>query len=89
MELLTIHFKAIGLLGILNSHIIVQLSVFRLETTRGPIKKVMGRSITISRILKRWSNPHNILDRKDSNTSRQNTTLAGEQVVFIMWTSSR
>ena len=49
----------------------------------------MERSITISRILKRWSNPHNILDRKDSNTSRQNTTLAGEQVVFIMWTSSR
>ena len=30
----TIHFKAIGLLEVLNSHIIVQLSVFRLETTR-------------------------------------------------------
>ena len=49
----------------------------------------MVRSIIIPRISKRWSNPHNILDRKDSNTSRQNTTLAGEQVVFIMWTSSR
>ena len=48
---------------------------------------VMVRSIIIPRISKRWSNPHNILDRKDSNTSRQNTTLAGEQVVFIMWTS--
>ena len=50
---------------------------------------VMVRSIIIPRISKRWSNPHNILDIKDSNTSRQNTTLAGEQVVFIMWTSSR
>ena len=50
---------------------------------------VMVRSIITSRISKRWSNPHNILDRKESNTSRQNTTLAGEQVVFIMWTSSR
>ena len=34
----TINFKVIGLLGILNSHIIVQLSVFQLETTRGPRK---------------------------------------------------
>jgi hypothetical protein len=50
---------------------------------------LMVRSIIIPRISKRWSNPHNILDRKDGNTSRQNTTLAGEQVVFIMWTSSR
>ena len=50
---------------------------------------VMVRSIIIPRISKRWSNPHNILDIKDSNTSRQNTKLAGEQVVFIMWTSSR
>ena len=45
---------------------------------------VMVRSIIIPRISKRWSNPHNILDIKDSNTSRQNTTLAGYQVVFIM-----
>ena len=27
------YFKAIGLLEVLNSHIIVQLSVFQLETT--------------------------------------------------------
>ena len=49
---------------------------------------VMVRSIIISRISKRWSNPHNILDIKDSNTSRQNTTLAGEQVALTMWASS-
>ena len=35
-EISTINFEAIGLLELLNSHIIVQLSVFRLETTRGP-----------------------------------------------------
>jgi hypothetical protein len=34
-EISTINFKAIGLLEVLKSHIIVQLSVFRLETTRG------------------------------------------------------
>ena len=50
---------------------------------------VMVSSIIIPRISKRWSNPHNILDIKDSDTSRQNTTLAGEQVVFMMWTSPR
>ena len=50
---------------------------------------VMVRSIIIPWISKRWSNPHMILDRKDSNTSRQNTTLAGEHVVFIRWTSLR
>ena len=31
LELLSIKFEAIGLLEVLNSHIIVQLSVFRLE----------------------------------------------------------
>jgi hypothetical protein len=33
-------------------------------------RMVMARSITIPRILKRWSNPDNILDKKDNNTSR-------------------
>ena len=33
----TINSKAIELLEVLNSRIIVQFSVFRLETTRGPI----------------------------------------------------
>jgi hypothetical protein len=28
-------------------------------------------------ISKRWSNPHNILDIRDSNTSRQNIIQAG------------
>ena len=36
-----IHFKAIGL-EVLNLHIIVQLSVFQLETTRGPRKNGDG-----------------------------------------------
>jgi hypothetical protein len=48
----------------------------------------MMRSMTIPRIPKRWSNPHNILSIKDSNTSRQNTIQAGEQVAFIIWASS-
>ena len=44
MNQLTIHFKAIGLLEVLNSHIIVQLSVFRLETTWGPRKNGDGEN---------------------------------------------
>ena len=36
------YFKEIGLLEVLNSHLIVQLSVFRLETTRGPRKNGDG-----------------------------------------------
>ena len=35
-ELSPIHFKAIGLLEVLNSHVIAPLSVFRLKTIRGP-----------------------------------------------------
>jgi hypothetical protein len=35
------------------------------------------RSITMPRISKRWSNPHNILSIKDSNASRQNIIQAG------------
>ena len=41
-EMSTINFKAIWLLELLNSRIIVQLSVFRLETTRGPRKNGDG-----------------------------------------------
>ena len=36
MKLSFINLRAIGLLEVLNSHIIVHLSVFRLGTTRGP-----------------------------------------------------
>ena len=54
MKLSTIHFKAIGFLEVLNSHIIVQLPIFRLETTRGPRKNGDGEVSLISRILKRW-----------------------------------
>jgi hypothetical protein len=47
MKLSTIHFKAIGLLQVLNSHIIVQLSVFWLETTRGPINEWRWREVSL------------------------------------------
>ena len=61
--------KAIGLLEALNSRIIAQLSVFRLEKKHGYQERMVRmRSITIPRILKRWSNPHDLLDIKDGNT---------------------
>ena len=89
-ELLIINFKAIGLLEVQNSSNIVSILVSRLKKQHmDQGRMVMVRSIIIPRISKRWSNPHNILDIKDSNTLRQNTTLAGEQVVFIMLTSSQ
>ena len=46
-EISTINFKAIGLLEVLKSHIIVQLSVFRLETTRGSEKKWRWREVLL------------------------------------------
>ena len=81
-------FKAIELLEVQNSNNIVSILVSWLKTTQGPRKNHDGEKYIIPRLSKRWSNPHNILDRKDSDTSRQNTTLVREQVVFIMWTSS-
>ena len=62
----TINFKAIGLLegGI-------QTTPFTCWNQHGDQERmVMVRSITIPRILKRWSNPHDILDIKDGNTPR-------------------
>ena len=41
-EISTINVEAIGLPEVLKSHSIVQLSVFRLETTRGPRKNGDG-----------------------------------------------
>ena len=46
-EMSTINFKAIGLLEVLKSHIIVQLSVFRLETTRGSENKWRWREVLL------------------------------------------
>ena len=46
-EISTINFKAIGLLEVLKSHIIVQLSVFRLETTRGSENKWRWREVLL------------------------------------------
>ena len=67
----TIHFKAIGLLEVLKSHIIVQLSVFRLETTRGPRNERIWQEVSpVSRSLQRWWNSHDFLDMKDGNTSK-------------------
>ena len=76
-EISTINFKAIGLLEVLNSHIIVQLSVFQLETTRGPRNERIWQEVShVSRILKRWWNSHDILEIKDGNTQGK-----GEQIL--------
>ena len=60
--MLTINFKAIRLLAVLK--LLVHLSVFLLGTTRGPRKNGDVEVSFISRILKRWGNPHNILDKR-------------------------
>ena len=83
-----VNFKAIGLLEVQNSNSIVSILVSWLKQHGDKGRMVMVRSIIMPRICKRWSNPINILDIIDSNTSRQNTTLAGEQVAFTMWASS-
>ena len=46
-EISTINFEAIGLLEVLKSHIIVRLSVFRLETTRGSENKWRWREVLL------------------------------------------
>ena len=88
-ELSVVNFKAIELLEVQNSSSIVSILVSRLKQHGYQGRMVMMRSIFLPRISKRWGNPHNILDIKDINNSRQNTTLPGEQVAIIMWTSSR
>ena len=90
MKLSLIHFKSIGLLKsfeFTRHSSIVGIPVKNNTGTKECTE--MARSIIIPRIFKRWSNPHKILDSKDSNTTRQNTTVAEGQVVFIMWKSSR
>ena len=70
-ELSIIKFKAIGLLEVLKSHNIVQWSVFRLETTRGPRNERIWQKVSpVPRILRRWWNSHDNLDIKDGNTSK-------------------
>jgi hypothetical protein len=51
--------------------------VTRLESTRGPRRSGDGEKYHYAKNLERWSNPHNILSIKDSNTSRQNIIQAG------------
>ena len=64
MKLLSINYQATRLLGVLNSHITIHLSAFRLRQhgTEGWI--MMARSITTSRIHKSRCNPHENPDIK-------------------------
>ena len=52
--MLTINFKAIGFLELLNSHIIVQLSVFWLETHGDKGMNGYGEKLLAPIIHKRW-----------------------------------
>ena len=88
-ELSIVNFKAIGLLEVQNSSSITCILVSRLESTWGPRKNGGDEKYHYAKNFKRWSNPCNVLDIKDSNTSRQNTIRAREQVAFTTWTSSR
>ena len=53
MKLSIIHFKEIGLLEVSNSHLKVQLPVFRLETTRGPINERGWRKVLLYQVFLR------------------------------------
>ena len=53
MTQLAIHSNAIGLLEFLNSHIKVQLPVFRLETTRGPRNEWRWREVLLYQVFLR------------------------------------
>ena len=64
MRVLSINYQAMRLLGVLISHIIVHLSAFLLQQHVIEEWIMMARSITASRIHKRWCNSHDILDMK-------------------------
>ena len=70
-EISTINFKAIGLLEVLNSHIIVKWLVSRLETTRGPRYELRWPEVLLyQEFLRGGEISHHILDKKDGNTPR-------------------
>ena len=60
MKLLSINYQAMGLLGVLSSHIMIHLSALRLQPHGTEEWKRMARGITMSRIHKRWCNSHEI-----------------------------
>ena len=60
MKLLSFNYQATELLGVLSSHIMIHLSVLRLQQRGTEERKRMARSITMSRIHKRWCNSHEI-----------------------------
>ena len=59
-KLLSFNYQATRLLGLLISHITIHLSVFQLHQHGTEEWKRMARSITMSRIHKRWCNSHEI-----------------------------
>ena len=64
MKLLSINYQATRLLGVLNSHITIHLSAFWLQQHGTEEGITMARSITASRIHKRWCNSHDNPDIK-------------------------
>ena len=64
MRVLSINYQATELLGVLISHITTHLSAFRLQQHGTEEWIMMARSITVSRIHKRWCNSHDTLDIK-------------------------
>ena len=64
MILMSINYQATRLLGVLISHFMVHLSVFRLQQHGTEERMMIARSITVSRIHKRWCNSHDTLDIK-------------------------
>ena len=71
MKLSPIHFKAIGLLEVLNSRVIAQLSVFRLKTTRGPRNERRWREVLLyQEFLRGGEILTTFLTKRDGNTPR-------------------
>ena len=69
-EMSTINFKAIGLLEVLNSHLIVQLSVFRLKTIRGPRNERRWQEVLwYQELLRGGEILTTFLTKRDGNTS--------------------
>ena len=64
MRVLSINYQATGLLGVLISHITIQLSTFRLQQHGYQEMNNDGESITVSRVHRMVCNSHDILDIK-------------------------
>ena len=70
MKLSPIHFKAIGLLEVLNSHVIAPLSVFRLKTIRGPRNERRWQEVLwYQEFLRGGEILTTFLTKRDGNTS--------------------